>query len=107
VQVSFPRDKEDIEKTKMAAMLQKFSNMQGTSRFSQDKETRLQQINSDLTQFYRENVPRQVYKIEPKNDALDTLAQEIEPEVEHLEPLPQSRVVDSVAFGDANVFDMG
>ena len=50
--VSFPKDKEEMEKQRMAAM---FKKLGGGGGVMQDGEQRMKEINNDLTQFMKDN----------------------------------------------------
>lgn len=55
--VRFPKDKEEIQKKRMAAMMKKLQNSGGAAPIDlsgRDGEQKLREINVELTKYYRE-----------------------------------------------------
>ena len=53
--VSFPKDKEEMEKQRMAQMFKKLGKGGGNGDIMQSGEQRMKQINNDLTKFMKDN----------------------------------------------------
>ena len=53
--LSFPKDKEEIERRKMEIMLQKLKKTGDQKLSGRDGEKRLKEINQELTSYYKHN----------------------------------------------------
>ena len=94
--VTFPKDKEELEKQRMAAMFKKIGGGSG-SQVIQDGEQRMRQINNDLTRFMRDNK-------EQRKVGSPEATQRTKPDEEKQVTMPLNQLVDMYAFGNANVF---
>jgi len=102
--VSFPKDKEEMEKQRMAAMFKKLGGGSSTG-VMQDGEQRMKEINNDLTKFMKDN------KEERKPSPSMTTRTKLEKDdgytvqtVQGQQVLPLNKLVDMYAFGNPNVF---